>query len=45
MPNFESHHIEANDLQAAIAQYFEFRGTGKVLLSLYVLVESSRNFT
>ncbi|KAL3537763.1 hypothetical protein ACH5RR_001129 [Cinchona calisaya] len=29
MPNFESHHIEANDLQASVAQYFEFRGTGK----------------
>lgn len=30
IPNFESHHIEANDLQAAVAQYFQFRGTGKV---------------
>ncbi|XP_073269982.1 DNA-directed RNA polymerase V subunit 1 [Primulina huaijiensis] len=29
MPNFESHEIEANDLQAAVAQYLEFRGTGK----------------
>ena len=30
MPNFESHQIEANDLQISVAQYFEFRGTGKV---------------
>lgn len=29
MPNFESHQIEANDLQISVAQYFEFRGTGK----------------
>ncbi|XP_073145356.1 DNA-directed RNA polymerase V subunit 1 isoform X2 [Henckelia pumila] len=29
MPNFESQEIEANDLQAAVAQYLEFRGTGK----------------
>ncbi|XP_022866101.1 DNA-directed RNA polymerase V subunit 1 [Olea europaea var. sylvestris] len=29
MPNFESQEIEANDLQAAVAQYFQFRGTGK----------------
>ncbi|KAL0425709.1 UNVERIFIED_CONTAM: DNA-directed RNA polymerase V subunit [Sesamum radiatum] len=28
-PNFESHEIEANDLQAAVAQYLQFRGTGK----------------
>ncbi|CAA2942829.1 DNA-directed RNA polymerase V subunit 1 [Olea europaea subsp. europaea] len=28
-PNFESHEVEANDLQAAVAQYFQFRGTGK----------------
>ncbi|XP_057807867.1 DNA-directed RNA polymerase V subunit 1 [Salvia miltiorrhiza] len=27
--NFESQEIEANDLQAAVAQYFQFRGTGK----------------
>lgn len=31
-PNFESQEIEANDLQAAVAQYLEFRGTGKVFL-------------
>lgn len=30
VPNFESHHIEANDLQSAVAQYFQFRGTGKI---------------
>ncbi|KAH6784801.1 hypothetical protein C2S52_009760 [Perilla frutescens var. hirtella] len=29
MPNFESQEIEANDLQAAVVQYFEYRGTGK----------------
>ncbi|KAI3445134.1 hypothetical protein Pfo_001799 [Paulownia fortunei] len=29
MPNFESHEIEANDLQAAVAQYLQFRGTSK----------------
>ncbi|XP_047947751.1 DNA-directed RNA polymerase V subunit 1 [Salvia hispanica] len=29
VPNFESQEIEANDLQAAVAQYFQFRGTGK----------------
>lgn len=29
-PNFESQEIEANDLQAAVAQYLQFRGTGKV---------------
>nr|GMD59609.1 DNA-directed RNA polymerase V subunit 1 [Ipomoea batatas] len=28
-PNFESHEVEANDLQVAVAQYLEFRGTGK----------------
>ncbi|XAR54458.1 DNA-directed RNA polymerase [Bertholletia excelsa] len=29
MPNFESHEVEANDLQAAVAQYFQVRGTSK----------------
>ncbi|CAI9112935.1 OLC1v1013446C1 [Oldenlandia corymbosa var. corymbosa] len=29
MPNFESHLIEVNELQAAISEYFQFRGTGK----------------
>ncbi|KAG9151839.1 hypothetical protein Leryth_002107 [Lithospermum erythrorhizon] len=29
IPNFESHKVETDDLQAAVAQYFEFRGTGK----------------
>ncbi|KAL6989739.1 DNA-directed RNA polymerase, partial [Sarracenia purpurea var. burkii] len=28
-PNFESHEVEANDLQAAVAQYLEVRGTAK----------------
>ncbi|GFY90510.1 nuclear RNA polymerase D1B [Actinidia rufa] len=28
-PNFESHEVEANDLQAALAQYLEVRGTAK----------------
>ncbi|KAH0728366.1 hypothetical protein KY284_004231 [Solanum tuberosum] len=28
-PNFEAHEVEANDLQAAIVQYLQFRGTGK----------------
>lgn len=35
IPNFESHHIEANELQAAVAQYFQFRGTGKVCTLTY----------
>lgn len=30
IPNFESHEIEANELQAAIAQYLQVRGTAKV---------------
>ncbi|EPS67715.1 hypothetical protein M569_07058, partial [Genlisea aurea] len=29
MPNFESHEIEANELQASVSQYLQFRGTGK----------------
>ncbi|KAL9175422.1 hypothetical protein ABFS82_02G110900 [Erythranthe guttata] len=29
MPNFESQEIEANELQAAVALYLQFRGTGK----------------
>ncbi|KAM7512415.1 hypothetical protein LguiB_011290 [Lonicera macranthoides] len=29
IPNFESHEIEANELQAAIAQYLQVRGTAK----------------
>ncbi|XP_059312407.1 DNA-directed RNA polymerase V subunit 1 isoform X3 [Lycium ferocissimum] len=28
-PNFEAHEVEANDLQAAVVQYLQFRGTGK----------------
>ncbi|CAA0808960.1 DNA-directed RNA polymerase V subunit 1 [Striga hermonthica] len=28
-PNFESQQIESNELQAAVTQYLEFRGTGK----------------
>ncbi|CAN4111386.1 unnamed protein product [Withania somnifera] len=28
-PNFEAHEVEANDLQATVVQYFQFRGTGK----------------
>ncbi|RAL53811.1 hypothetical protein DM860_004282 [Cuscuta australis] len=28
-PNFESQEVEANDLQVAVAQYLQFRGTGK----------------
>lgn len=28
-PNFEAHEVEANDLQAALVQYLQFRGTGK----------------
>ncbi|KAL7239152.1 hypothetical protein ACSBR2_005116 [Camellia fascicularis] len=28
-PNFESHEVEANDLQAAVAQYLQVRGTAK----------------
>lgn len=29
-PNFESHEVEANDLQLAVEQYFQVRGTAKV---------------
>ncbi|KAL3829800.1 hypothetical protein ACJIZ3_018602 [Penstemon smallii] len=29
VPNFESQEIEGHDLQAAVAQYLQFRGTGK----------------
>ncbi|CAL5339826.1 unnamed protein product [Camellia sinensis] len=32
-PNFESHEVEANDLQAAVAQYLQVRGTAKVCLA------------
>ncbi|KAA8519098.1 hypothetical protein F0562_013354 [Nyssa sinensis] len=28
-PNFESHEVEANDLQTAVAQYLQVRGTAK----------------
>ncbi|CAH9123000.1 unnamed protein product [Cuscuta epithymum] len=28
-PNFESQEVESNDLQVAVAQYLQFRGTGK----------------
>ncbi|GAB2235793.1 hypothetical protein Drorol1_Dr00026234 [Drosera rotundifolia] len=28
-PNFESHEVEANELQVAIVQYLQFRGAGK----------------
>ncbi|KAK3032738.1 hypothetical protein RJ639_036922 [Escallonia herrerae] len=28
-PNFESHEVEANDLQAAVAEYLQVRGTAK----------------
>ncbi|XP_021752923.1 DNA-directed RNA polymerase V subunit 1-like [Chenopodium quinoa] len=28
-PNFESHEVEANDLQVAVSQYLQVRGTGK----------------
>ncbi|GMH09852.1 hypothetical protein Nepgr_011693 [Nepenthes gracilis] len=28
-PNFESHEVEANELQVEIAQYLQFRGAGK----------------
>lgn len=42
MPNFESHEIEANDLQAAVAQYLEFRGTGKVLF-IFLIILFMRN--
>lgn len=36
-PNFEAHEVEANDLQAALVQYLQFRGTGKVLSLLLLL--------
>lgn len=36
-PNFEAHEVEANDLQAAVVQYLQFRGTGKVLRLLLLL--------
>lgn len=34
-PNFESHEIEANELQAAVTQYLLYRGTGKVLMAFF----------
>lgn len=33
-PNFESHKIEANNLQSSIEQYLEVRGTAKVHILL-----------
>lgn len=32
MPNFDSQEIEANELQADVARYLQFRGTSKVFL-------------
>lgn len=32
-PNFESQEVESNKLQAAVKQYLEFRGTGKVRIT------------
>ena len=32
-PNFESHEVEANELQIAVSQYLQVRGTGKVSIS------------
>lgn len=32
IPNFESHEIEANDLQSAVSQYMNLRGTAKVCM-------------
>ncbi|PHU23099.1 hypothetical protein BC332_08206 [Capsicum chinense] len=29
-PNFEAHEVEANDLQAAVIQYLQFRGDRQV---------------
>ncbi|PHT84218.1 hypothetical protein T459_12661 [Capsicum annuum] len=29
-PNFEAREVEVNDLQAAVVQYLQFRGTGKI---------------
>ena len=29
LANFESHHVEANDLQSVVDQYFQIRGTSK----------------
>lgn len=37
-PTFESHEVEANDLQAAVAQYLDVRGTSKVLKFLVVIL-------
>lgn len=34
-PNFESHEVEANELQVAVSQYLQVRGTGKVHILLY----------
>lgn len=40
-PNFESHEVEANDLQVAVSQYLQVRGTGKVKLhSVYYLIHA-----
>jgi len=37
-PNFESHEVECNDLQLAIAEYMHLRGTTKVCMILCLLV-------
>ncbi|KAK4379154.1 hypothetical protein RND71_001016 [Anisodus tanguticus] len=41
-PNFEAHEVEANDLQAAVVQYLQFRGTGKLLPRDLEVTGSSR---
>ncbi|MCD7452640.1 DNA-directed RNA polymerase V subunit 1 [Datura stramonium] len=38
-PNFEAHEVEANDLQAAVVQYLQFRGTGKASVMLISVLE------
>ena len=37
-PNFESHEVECNELQLAIAEYMHLRGTTKVCMKLCLLV-------
>lgn len=45
IPNFEAHEVEANDLQASVVQYLQFRGTGKVLRLLLLLdLNNDSNF-
>lgn len=36
-PTFEAHEVEANDLQCAVEQYLQIRGTAKVICMILVI--------